>query len=284
MTWINKESIMANPLTMKLEQFTRFDPNERQRLNDLLSYPTRSYARGETIIREGEKVDDIHLVLSGLATRSKSLRDGTRQTMAFLLPGDLCDVEVFVLEAMDHDILAVTETTCLLVPAKEMEDLLTESGNVTRAMWWSTMSDSAVLREAIVNHGSRDARERIAHLFCELLIRFRIVGETTDDAFPFPLTQEELAEATGMTPVHVNRVLSQLRSDGLIELKGRVLTVLDPDGLQEIAAYDTSYLHLTRTERRDPEVSDRAGDLVPPTSHGLIQDTIEKVKDTFGKS
>ena len=275
---------MANPLVMKLEQFTSFDPEERQRLDQLFSYPTKTYGRGRTIIREGEKVDDIHLVLTGLAARSKTLRSGERQFMALLVPGDLCDVEVFVLEGMDHDILALTETTCVLIPAKVIEHMLTESTKLTRALWWSTMTDSAVLREWIVDHGSRDSLERIAHLMCEMLIRYRIIGETTDDSFPFLLSQEELADATGMTPVHVNRMLRQLRSDGLIELTGKVLTVLDPKGLQRLAKFDSTYLHLVRTERRDPEVAQRAGDLVGASPHGLLHDAAEKVKSMFGGS
>lgn len=272
---------MANPLTMKLEQFTSFDPEERQRLDRLLTYPTKTYPRGTNIIAEGEKVDEIHLVLTGLAARTKTIRSGDRQFMALLVPGDLCDVEVFVLEGMDHDIMAMTETTCVLIPAKVIEGLLTESTKLTKALWWSTMTDSAVLREWIVDHGSRDSLERIAHLMCEMLIRYRIIGETTDDSFPFLLTQEELADALGMTPVHVNRMLQQLRSQGLIDLRGKVLTVLDPKALQRVAQFDSSYLHLTRTERRDPEVSGRAGDLVSASGHGLIHDAAEKVKSVF---
>jgi CRP-like cAMP-binding protein len=272
---------MANPLTMKLEQYTSFDPEERQRLDQLLSYPRETYARGRTIIRQGDKVDDIHLVLTGLAARSKTLRNGERQFMALLVPGDLCDVEVFILEGMDHDITALTDTTCVLIPAKIIEGLLTESTKLTKALWWSTMTDSAVLREWIVDHGSREAVERIAHLMCEMLIRYRIIGETTDDSFPFLLTQDELADATGMTPVHVNRMLQQLRTRGLIELHGKVLTVLDPKGLQRVAKYDSSYLHLIRTARRDPEVAHRAGDLVSATPHGLLHDAAEKVTSLF---
>ena len=146
------------------------------------------------------------------------------------------------------------------------------------------MTDSAILREWIVDHGSRDSIERIAHLMCEMLIRYRVIGETTDDSFPFLLTQDELADATGMTPVHVNRMLKDLRAQGLIELSGKVLTVLDPKGLQRIAKFDSSYLHLTRTERRDPEVSHRAGDLVEASSRGLLHDLTEKVKSAFGGS
>ncbi len=272
---------MANPLTMKLEQFTAFDPEERQRLDQLLSYPTKSYERGRSIIDEGEKVDQIHLVLTGLAARAKTLRSGARQFMALLVPGDLCDVEVFVLEGMDHDIVALADTTCVLIPSEVMEELLTQSGKLTKAMWWSTMTDSAVLREWIVDHGSRDSLERIAHLMSEMLIRYRIIGETTDDSFPFLLTQEELADATGMSPVHVNRMLQQLRSQGLIDLREKVLTVLDPKGLQRVAKYDSSYLHLIRTERRDPEVAARAGDLVSASARGLLHDAADKVKSVF---
>ena len=161
---------------------------------------------------------------------------------------------------------------------------MTESSKLTKALWWSTMTDSSVLREWSVDLGSRDSVERIARLMCEMLIRYRVIGETTDDSFPFLLTQEELAEATGMTPVHVNRMLQQLRAEGLIELTGKTLTVLDPKGLQRVAKYDSSYLHLIRTERRDPEVSQRAGDLVAASSHGLLHDTAEKLKSAFRRS
>ncbi len=274
---------MPNPLTMKLEQFVKFDPEERARLDQLLTYPTETYARGTKILTEGERVDTIHLVLTGLAARSKTLESGARQFMALLVPGDLCDVEVFVLAAMDHDIVALSETTCAVIPAKIIEGLLTESTTLTKALWWSTMTDSAVLREWIVNHGSRDSLERIAHLMCELLIRYRIVGETSDDSIPFPLTQEELADATGMTPVHVNRIIKQLRADGLIELKGKVLTIIDPQALLKVAKYDSAYLHLTRTEHRDKIVSERAGDLVESSGPGTLHDAAAKVKSLFGR-
>jgi CRP-like cAMP-binding protein len=275
---------MSNPLTLKLEQFTRFDQSERGRLNKLLSYPTKTYARGQTIIAEGDKVRDIHLVLTGLAARAKTMVDGDRQIMAFLIPGDLCDVEVFVLKAMDHSIEALSDTTCVVIPAKVIEDLLSESSTLTRALWWSTMTDSAILRERIIDHGSRDARERLAHLFYEMLIRYRIVVETTDDSFPFPLTQEDLADATGITPVHVNRTLQQLRSEGLIEMRSRVLTVLDAEGLRAAAQFNPNYLHLDRTEQGDPEVAGRAGDLVEPEQDGLLQGAVNKVKGLINKS
>jgi CRP-like cAMP-binding protein len=274
---------MANPLTMKLEQYTPFDAEERQRLDQLLTYPSKTYQRGKAIIREGDKVDHIFLVLTGLAARAKTLRSGARQFMALLVPGDLCDLEVFVLESMDHDIVAMSETTCAMIPAEVIEGLLTESTKLTKALWWSTMTDSAVLREWIVDHGSRESLERVAHLMCEMLIRYRIIGEATDNSFAFPLTQEELGDALGMTTVHLNRMLQQLRGEGLIDLSGKTLTVLNPGALQRVARYDSSYLHLTRTERRDPEVSRRAGDLVSASERGLLHDAGEKAGSLSGR-
>ena len=268
---------MLNPLTLKLEQFTRFEPSERRRLDELIR-ATSQFRRGEEILSAGRKADHIHLVMDGFAARAKVLRNGERQLMAFLIPGDLCDVEVFVLEAMDHDIVALADTTCALIPAAEMERVLTESTNLTRAIWWSTMTDSAVLREWIVNHGIRDALGRVAHICCELLIRYRIVGRARDNTIPFPLTQEELSEATGMTPVHLNRVLQQLRADGLIELGHKMLTVLDFERLSDLAQYEPSYLHLVRTQKADPAVAERVGDLVPPAGRGVFREAWEKVK------
>jgi CRP-like cAMP-binding protein len=269
---------MPNPLTMKLEQFTKFEPEERLRLDGLLNYPARTFARREVFIHEGQKVDQIHLVTGGIAARCKTLPDGNRQFMAFLFPGDLCDLEVFVLKQMDHDIVALSEVTCVLIPAREIEGLLTESSNITRALWWSTMTDSAVLREWIVNHGSRDARSRVAHLFYEMLIRNRIVGQTADNTFAFPLTQEEFADATGITPVHLSRVLGELREEGAIELQARALTVLDPHRLKAIAGYEANYLHLDRTEGRDPDVSGRAADLVEAAPQALPHQASEALE------
>jgi CRP-like cAMP-binding protein len=251
---------MPNPLTKKLEQFTAFTDEEKQRLAYLISRRVERYGPHDIILPEGKKVTDVHLVLSGLAARSKSLPDGNRQIMAFLIPGDLCDLEVFVLRAMDHDIVSLSETRCALIPTQEIEKLLVEMSTLTKALWWSTMTDSAVLRERIIDHGRRDAGERIAHLFYEMLVRFRIIEESGPSSFNFPITQEELADATGLTPVHVNRTLRDLRDRGLLEWKDKVVTIPDPARLKKAARFDADYLHLDRSH--GGPVSFRAGDLV----------------------
>jgi CRP-like cAMP-binding protein len=253
---------LKNPLRLKLEQFATFTDGERQRLDDLISDRTETFSPRQDILTEGERVGDVHIVLSGLAARYKLLNEGERQIMAFLVPGDICDVEVFVLEEMDHGIAAISEVTCALVPADEIKALLTEMSTLTQALWWSTMTDSAVLRERIIDHGRRDAHERIAHLFYEMLIRYRMVDSAEHDVIPFPLTQEELADATGLTPVHVHRTLKQLREEGLIELRGRILKVLDAPRLKQVARFNPNYLHLRKAEARLGTPAAKVDDLI----------------------
>jgi len=253
---------MTNLLTRKFEQHVHFSAADRRRLDDLAARPHKTYQAGEAITREGKKAEFVRLVISGLAARCKLLSQGRRQITAFLIPGDLCDVEVFVLDAMDHDIVAMVPTVCAQFTAAEMEDLLAEASPLTRALWWSTMTDSAVLRERIIDHGSRSARERICHLLYEMLVRYRVVGLASNHSFPFPVTQEQMADATGMTPVHVNRVLSELKAEGLVRWKDKIVSVLDPPRLKEIANFEGCYLHLYRTFQGDAEVAERVGDLI----------------------
>jgi CRP-like cAMP-binding protein len=253
---------MANPLTMKLEQFTSFSASDRVRLDQIAATDHRTWAARRDIIRVGRHLEQIHLVVSGLAIRNKIMPDGKRQIMAFLIPGDLCDVEVFVLGEMDHAISALSETTCARIPAGEVKELLTEMQGLTQALWWSTMTDAAVLRERIIDFGQRDARERLAHLFYEMLIRYRMIGLAENNSYSFPVTQEDLADATGMTPVHTNRTLQVLRANGLIEFSGQVLVVKDAPALKRLARFSPEYLHLRETQASAEHVMERVGDLV----------------------
>jgi CRP-like cAMP-binding protein len=252
----------TNPLTMKLEQFTSFSSEDRQRLDELAAGNQRRWAPKRDILRDGEHVDHILLVLSGFAVRNKMMPDGKRQITAFLIPGDLCDVEVFVLAKMDHAVTALTQTTCALIPTATMKGMLTDMGGLTQALWWSTMTDSAVLRERIIDFGQRGARERLAHLFYELLIRYRLVGMAPDNSYPFPATQEDLADATGMTPVHVNRMLQVLRADNLIDFTGKVVKVRNVAELKKTARFNADYLHLRPRDGLPDLVASRAGDLI----------------------
>jgi CRP-like cAMP-binding protein len=250
---------------MKMEQFTRFSAEERRRLDELIAAKQQTFGAREDILAEGDHSDHCHVLLTGLACRYKILPDGERQIMAFLVPGDLCDAEIFILSEMDHSIGTIVPSTVALVHSDDMKKLLREVSPVSEALWWGTMTDVAVLRERIVDHGRRDATERLAHLLYEMLVRYRMVGETTDHSFDFPITQTDLADATGLTPGHVNRILQRFREDGLIELRSRTLTVTNPARLKEIGQFNANYLHLDRTESGDPAVVDRVGDLIEPS-------------------
>jgi CRP-like cAMP-binding protein len=253
---------MRNPWTMKMEQFTRFTEGERRRLDDIVTTKQRRHDAREDIIAEGAHSDHCHVLLTGLACRYKILPDGERQIMAFLVPGDLCDAEIFILKTMDHAVGTIVPSTTAMIHSDEMRKLLREVSPMSEALWWGTMTDVAVLRERIVDHGRRDATERLAHLLYEMLIRYRMVEETRDDTFDFPITQADLADATGLTPSHVNRVLQRFRDDGIIELRARMLTITNPQRLKDIGQFNASYLHLDRTVADDPAVADRAGDLL----------------------
>jgi CRP-like cAMP-binding protein len=247
---------------MKMEQFTAFTPQQRDRLDALVAERQQNYAPDEDILVEDQPINQCHVILSGLAIRYKLLPDGERQILAFLIPGDLCDAEVFVLDRMDHSVSAVTPTACAVISADTMRTLLREISPMSEALWWGTMTDLAVLRERLVDIGRRDARERIAHLIYEMLVRYRTIGETDDDVMPWPITQDELADATGLTTVHINRTLRQLREEGLIDPNRREMRVLDPDRLRQVSGFNPNYLHLIRTEQRQSKVAERAGDLV----------------------
>jgi CRP-like cAMP-binding protein len=198
------------------------------------------------IISEGERPDHVHIVLDGWAARYKILADGSRQITAFLIPGDFCDLHVTILAQMDHGILALTRCRVAYIPHKKMEELPLDRPRLGRALWRATLVDEAVLRSWIVNLGRRDAAQRIAHLFCELHARLALVGLVRDERFDLPLTQDVIADAAGLTPVHVNRVLQKLRGDDLITLASGQLTILDVGGLQKLAGFDPNYLHRER--------------------------------------
>jgi CRP-like cAMP-binding protein len=253
---------MKNPWTMKMEQFTAFSDGERRRLDDLITAKQRKFGPRKDIISEGTHSDYCHVLLTGLACRYKILPDGERQIMAFLVPGDLCDAEIFILKEMDHSVGTLTSSTTAMIHSDEMKTLLREVSPMSEALWWGTMTDLGVLRERIVDHGRRDATERIAHLLYEMLVRYRVVGKTENDALDFPITQTDLADATGLTPSHVNRVLQRFRDDGLIDLRQRTLTITNPRRLKDIGQFNASYLHLDRTVADDPEIARRAGDLL----------------------
>jgi CRP-like cAMP-binding protein len=235
---------MFNPLITKLEQFTHLSSEDQRVLQTLTSEPVRRYEPGTDSVREGDDPQAVRLVLSGWAYRYKQLPDGRRQVVALLLPGDLGDHNVFVLSEMDHSIGALSAVTLIEIPPAAFEAMMTAHPRVTRALYWESLVNAAVQREWMLNLGRRVATERLTHLFCEVFYRLRAIGLVQGDSCEMPLTQADLADVIGMTPVHVNRVLQTLRRQKLVELKGRRLTIPDLPALERVALFTPNYLHL----------------------------------------
>ncbi|UZK65826.1 Crp/Fnr family transcriptional regulator [Sphingomonas sp. M1-B02] len=233
---------MSNPFAQRLRGHGPLTEDEVALLTAACQ-STRELPAGFHLIREGDCPDPVFVMLEGWAFRYKILPDGGRQIIAFMLPGDFCDVHISVLEEMDHSIVTLTKSRVAAIPHTQMEALVESRPSITRAFWWSQLVDQGILRAWIVSMGRRKATERVAHLMCELYIRMRNIGMATDDRCEMPLTQIVLADAVGLTPVHVNRVLRRLRLEKVMELRSGSLKIIDPAKLARIAGFDDNYLH-----------------------------------------
>lgn len=214
--------------------------------------------RGVDIISEGDKPKFLNLVHAGLACRYKLLEDGRRQITAYLIPGDLCDLNVYVLDKMDHGIMALTQTLIMRIDRTDMDALL-ERPRIALGLLKSTLVDEAVLRQWIISAGRRRAIEAIAHLFCEVHARMAAVGHVQDGSFFLPITQQDLGDTIGLTPVHVNRSLQEMRSNDLIRMDHGALHIPDIARLHDIAGFEPLYLHLLEKSAAPGRAADLVG-------------------------
>src|ERR1700733_7587547 len=234
---------MNNPLLRKLSNFAALSEEESTAIVDSCR-DVREVGAREDVISQGDRTGGVKLLLDGFACRYKTLEDGRRQIVAYFVPGDLCDLRVFILKRMDHSIGAIAPSRVATIAPENVLKLMHTHPALTRALWWSTLVEEAIAREWIVNVGQRNALERMAHLFCELLYRFRAVGLNEGNSCTLPLTQVELAETLGLSSVHVNRTLPALRRRTLITLEGGTLTIQDLDTLKEVSFFNPDYLRL----------------------------------------
>ncbi|XYD07412.1 Crp/Fnr family transcriptional regulator [Methylobacterium sp. NMS12] len=248
---------MSNPLIMKLEYGARLTDEDRTVLHDL-TRKTRRVARRVDISPEGERPENVHLIVEGFASRYKTLADGRRQIVALLVPGDFCDLHVAILGEMDHSIGTEWGCTIVDIPRSAIEDLAAHHPRITQALWWATLVDEGTLREWLVNMGQRDADRQMAHLFCELFVRLQVVGLVRENSFELPITQDDLADTLGITGVHVNRVLQDLRGQGLLEWRSKRLHIPDVERLMAFAEFDPKYLHLKRRENDERPIVGRS--------------------------
>lgn len=240
---------MIERFIRKLEYFAPLSREEKDALLDA-SAVTRRYDAHDDLVQEGEPTDGVKIILQGLACRYKVLPDGRRQIVAYLVPGDICDVRPALLRRMDHSIGTLCPVEAALWAPERVLALTDRYPRVTRALWWSALVEEAITREWVVNVGHRTALERTAHLFCELFVRLRAVGLTQADRFELPLTQTELADTLALSAVHVNRTLMDMRRAHLVTFQGRMLTIHDWEGLCAAAGFDSNYLHLDGPNQR----------------------------------
>ena len=234
---------MSNALVRKLSGYTTLSDEEESALRNAPTHVRRVGARDD-LVQEGDRTDGVNLVLSGFAARYKTLEDGRRQFLAYFVPGDFCDLRVFVLERMDHSIMTVSPSMVANITKETVNNLTERFPRLTRALWWSTLVEEAITREWLMNIGQRTAYERAAHLFCELCARLDAVGLAEGRGYDFPVTQMELGDTLGLSAVHVNRTLQELRRDGLITLGSGRLQILNLERLQQVSLFNPDYLHL----------------------------------------
>jgi len=206
--------------------------------------PSRMVRAGERLRDEGASTPGLALLVAGIAKACRSLDDGAAQTLALFTQGDLLDSQGYVLGRSPVTLAAVTVSRVSEIPRARIEALIAEYPALHRALWRLTARDAAILQEWMVGMGRRTAYRQIAHLMCEMALRMRVAGRMNGNAYDFPLTQAELADTVGLSPVHVNRILQQLRAEGLIALSKGALRIGDWSRLAETADFDPSYLEL----------------------------------------
>ena len=240
---------MTEALITKLENFTRLSRDDKVAARRLCDSRRHTFRAGADIAREGDESKFINIVVEGWAWRYKFLEDGRRQVTSLFLPGDVCDLYIFVLRRLDHFIGAVTDVTMAQVPRELFDEITISNPRVLQALLWDTLVSASIQREWTVNLGQRSAQERIAHLFCETFVRLRAAGRTSGNSCDWPLRQSQVADAAGLSLVHVNRTIRELRRNDLVILNERTLTIPDLDALMDAAMFDQNYLHLDREGR-----------------------------------
>lgn len=239
---------MVEDLIKKLQLRDEVTSEEAVTLRSLIS-GVDQHRRHETVVREGEHQTSSRLLLEGWAARVKILKDGRRQITEFHLAGDFIDLHSFILKRLDHSIVALTDCKLAVVPHDGLRRVTETQPHLTRLLWLSTMIDASVHREWLTATGRLPAQAHVAHLLCELYLRLEVIGRASDYQFDMPLTQEEIGDACGLTSVHVNRVMQELRGRRLIVAKQKTVRILDWGQLSEVGQFDPVYLNMWREPR-----------------------------------
>jgi CRP-like cAMP-binding protein len=234
---------MLEPMVRKLEGWTPLDEDDKRALF-ALPMTVRQVTRGHFVVREGDKATHSCVLVSGFAYRQKIVGNGGRQILAIHVAGDLVDLQNSLLRCADHSVQALTDTVIAQIPVEEVRRLAFARPAVGMAMWYDTLVDASIHREWTTNIGRRDALARVSHLLCEFGVRLEKAGLGNRSRYELPMTQEELADCVGLTPVHMNRTLRSLDKEGLIQRPRRAIVIDEWARLAALGDFDPAYLHL----------------------------------------
>lgn len=231
----------------KLRLRTSISVDEQRALETLVS-DVRNFRADQVIIRAGETLNSGLMLLDGWTARTRHLASGKRQITELHIAGDFVDLHAFTLKHLDHDLRTFTPCRVAVVPHQRLERMFENHPRLARIYWFLTNIDAAIHREWLLSLGQRSALSHMAHLFCEMCTRLDVIGLVDDGEFDFPLTQGEVAECLGLTTVHANRTVQELRRRGLIELANRRVRILDRRKLEALAEFEPRYLYLEKRE------------------------------------
>lgn len=232
-------------LIEKLGRRDTLSPAEVAALCEVLGRP-QTVAAGQDIVREGDRPDHSTLLTRGFTARCVTLLDGGRQITELNVPGDFVDLHSLVMQPMDHGVIALTD--CVIVPAPHaaLRRLTEAHPHLARLLWLDTVIDAAIHRQWIASMGRRTALAHLAQLVCELYRRLEVVGLAADFAFDLPLSQAVLADVLGLSTVHVNRLIAELRGMSALSWSHGRIEIRDWDRLATLAEFDPTYLRLER--------------------------------------
>ncbi|MCB1542428.1 MAG: Crp/Fnr family transcriptional regulator [Rhodoblastus sp.] len=239
---------MTNSLIARLEQFVRLSEVEKESVTTKFRH-RRNTPAGRDIIHELDHADGVVVIIDGFAAQFKVKDDGKRQIVGYFHPGDLLHFGALAADEAVFGVTAFAQTTTSAIEADSFLALTSSSQSLSRAFWHLAIEQLSIAREWIVELGLGSAAQRLAHLFCEQHYRLEEVGRVNDGAFNFPLSQRDLGDTIGMTHVHVNRTLQELRGDGLIAFDGVKLQILDLARLRRLAKFDPQYLQWRKAGR-----------------------------------
>jgi CRP-like cAMP-binding protein len=249
---------LDRPLETKLGLVLSLNDADRDRLRALSSTELR-FRRGAALLSEGAEQEAVYVVKAGWVSCARHLSDGRRQITRFALPGDVLGFDALVQHVSTQDATALTDVTTVVLRPAEMAQLVVEAPHLGLALLWATAKDESALAERLASIGRRFALERLAHLFVETLMRLEALGLAEGHRLYFPITKEQLADAMGLTTIHIYRTLRRLTDDGLVKLDGPWLEIRDLEALKRVGKFDDLYIEPGRIPAATRRALDRAG-------------------------